>query len=326
MLDFFKKIAYSLKSAFKRGADPQEVSMGGGSGIGMDGGGFVSRIPNPVYVKDLFDGKVTIIVFGAPFNWNYAGASRAEMEAKNPGITTALEEVMRKYNIHCALVPKPAFNAKVVTDEDLPNELLPNFFRGADADGVILKESGDAYFLASADCLAAVIFDPQTGVVAALHCGRNALVDRMHLNAGDRRKHETVIDAACDALDEIAYDEESLDEYKKLQVFLAAGIRPETFNHPIHDEKYGAANKRMIDHLVLLQSKRGQLPPIVTDVEAGKIDLFALARHQLAAQDITEIAEDEFDTATTMNINGGFVFHSNRRDESLRNLVVIRRN
>lgn len=284
------------------------------------------NIPKPVYVRDLFDGKVTIIVFGAPFNWNYAGTSREDMEAKNPGITATLEEVMRKYGIRRALVPKPAFNAKVVTDADLPNELLPNFFRGADADGVVLKKSGDAYFLASADCLAAAIYDPQIGVVTALHCGRDALIDRTYLNVGDRREHKSVIGAACYALDEIAYDKKSLREYEKLQVFLAAGIRPDTFDHPIKDEKYGAANKRMIDHLIEVQSKSEHLSMIVTDAYAGKINLFALVRHQLDAWDITEIEEDEFDTATSMDSEGNFLFHSNRRDQTKRNLFVIKLN
>ena len=284
------------------------------------------HIPEPVYVRHLFGGKVTIIVFGAPFNWNYAGASREEMEAKNPGITAAIAEVMRKYDIKRALVPKPAFNARVVTDANLPNELLPHFFRGADADGVILERPGDAYLLASADCLAAAIYDPQTGAVAALHCGRDALVDRTHLNAGDRRKHETVIDAASDALDEIAYGTEPLGEYHALQVFLAAGIRPGTFDHPTANHPFAEANKRMIDHLIEVQSKSEHLPMIVTDAYAGKIDLFALVRHQLDAQDITKIEEDEFDTATSKGPDGEYLFHSNRRDKVKRNLVVIKRN
>jgi len=312
MLDFFKKIGYSFSSAFQRGRRPT--------------GGKRMHIPEPVYVRDLFGGKVTVIVFGAPFNWNYAGASREEMEAKNPGITAVLEEVMRKYEIKRALVPKPAFNAKVVTAENLPNELLPNFFRGADADGVILEKSGDAYFLASADCLATAIFDPQIDDVAALHSGRNALVDRAYLDNGDRRTHETVIDAACDALDEIAYNKESLADHRPRQVFLAAGIRPESFDHPIHDEKYGEANQRMIDHLIDMQAKREYLPPIIIDHEAGKIDLFALARHQLDAQDITDIREDAFDTATSTDAEGNFLFHSNRRDKVRRNLVIIKLN
>ena len=317
MLDVFKKIAYSFRSALRRGCRPA--------------GENTVNIPEPVYVRDLFGGKVTIIVFGAPFNWNYAGASREEMEAKNPGITAALEEVMRKYNIRRALVPKPAFNAKVVTDVDLPNELLPTFFRGADADGVILERSGDAYFLASADCVAVALFDPQTGIAAGLHCGRNAVIDRACLDSDGetRREHESVIHAAVQALDRIAFDlpEESLlTETFDIQAFLAAGIRPETFDHPTKDPKYGTANQRMVDHLLYLQLKRGHLPSIVTDEVAGKIDLFALVRHQLDSEDVTMIEEDEFDTATSKDADGKLIFHSNRRDPTERNLVVIMRN
>ena len=304
------------------------------------------NIQKPVYIRDLFGGKVTVIVFGAPVNWNYAGTSREDMEAKNPGITAILEEVMRKYGIKRALVPKPAFNAKVVTDADLPNELLPNFFRGADADGVLLEKSGDAYFLASADCLAAAIFDSRTNSVVALHCGRDALMDRKRINEGEavKREHESVIRAGVRQLDNcfqfrhlsrrdvycnnefgclLGGDDEimaRLCDHSGMSAYLAAGIRPETFDHSTTDEKYGAANKRMIDHL-------SALPNVVTNTQSGTIDLFALVRHQLGQYWIEDIKEDEFDTATSKDAEDNFEFHSNRlRSKVERNLVIIKLN
>lgn len=353
MLDFFKKIAYKLQSAFQRGRRPT--------------GGKKVNIQEPVYVRELFDGKATIIVFGAPFNWNYAGTSREDMEAKNHGITAAIEEVMRKHDIKRALVPKPAFNAKVVTGADLPNELLPNFFRGADADGVILNQPGDAYFLASADCLAAAVFDERTGTLAALHCGRDAVIDRKLINQGKdaAREHGSVVDAAVKQLDgmmratlqgffdrepyanEMGWvsggDEENLYKiyyHSGIQAFLAAGIRPETFDHPQRGD-YHVPNGLMIDHLNDFETRTNsrwknvpfrehQLrkfhPPVVVDVMEGKIDLFALVRRQLDEYNIEQVEEDEFDTATSTDAEGNFLFHSNRRDKTLRNLVVIKLN
>lgn len=327
MLDVFKKIGYSFRSAFTRGRRPA--------------GENTVNIPEPVYVRELFDGKATVIVFGAPFNWNYAGASREEMEAKNPGIVAALQEVMRKYGVRRALVPKPAFNAKVITDLDLPNELLPNFFRGADADGVILEKSGDAYFLASADCLATILDDPYSSRVAALHCGRDATIDRKMINEGAHvmRMHGSVIDAAMETLHKLALSQVKMEQ-RSFQAFLAAGIRAETFVHSTTDAKYGAANKRMIDHLIAFdhETRFTAIPgpnahppgsgiyhssPIVTDEVMGNIDLFRLVRRQLRLHGVTRVNEDEFDTAMSKDPEGNFLFHSNRRDQTLRNLVVV---
>ncbi|MCX6714918.1 MAG: laccase domain-containing protein [Candidatus Uhrbacteria bacterium] len=302
----------------------------------------VVRAYQPVYERDLFGGKAKIIVFGAlDGDWNYAGVSVDEINAKNPVVVNRLLSIMDRYNIKRALVPKPSFNAKVVTDVDLPNELLPNFFRGADADGVILEQPGDAYFLASADCLATALFDPHTNMVAALHCGRDAVIDRNRLDSrgAEHRENESVIDAAIKMLDRLSCempDRPCDGQPIEMQVFLAAGIRPEkfehnTWRHPLY-ANLGIAppesvrNMGLIDHLENLQVKRGHLPSIVTENAFGRINLFALVRHQLDAHGVTQIEEDEFDTATSTDSNGNFLFHSNRRDRTLRNLVVIKRN
>ncbi len=280
-------------------------------------------LPEPIYTKDLFDGRATIIVFGASRNWSYKGETREEIERNNPGITDVLLRVMRKYKIKRALVPKPVFNAKVVMDRELQKEILPNFFRGADADGVILTKPGDAYFLASADCLCASFYDPQANAVAALHCGRDALVDRKRLNDGEeaKRLNESVVDAAI----ELVGHKKHRDQ---IFAYLAVGIRPDMFEHPTVDHQHALENKRMIDHLISLQEQSPDLSPIVLDQQTGKIDLFELVRHQLMAHGIKHenIQEDEFDTATSQDKKGNFLLHSNRRDKTKRNLVIVRFN
>ncbi len=111
----------------------------------------------PVYRRELFNGRVSVAVYGATRNWNYAGENAEAVEAGNPGITPALRFLMGYNGVVRGLVPKPAFNALVVGPEALASERLPGFFRGADADGVMLETHGDAYLLASADCLTAGI-------------------------------------------------------------------------------------------------------------------------------------------------------------------------
>lgn len=326
------------------------------------------RFQQPVYKVDLFDGKVTVIVFGASRNWNYAGSSKEEMEAKNPGITDAIMAAMQEYGIERAFVPKPAFNAQVATEKDLKIELIPNFFRGADADGVIMTKPGDAYFLASADCLTTALFDGRTGAVAALHCGRDALIDRKWINEDKgelKREFSSVVDAGVRLLDhhfqythlsspdmyrnnEMGWlrggDEENLfklTDHAQMAAYLAAGIRPDTFTHPPVG-KYMIPNGLMIDHLLNFETKtnsawkrkpfcddlvpRHRHPPVVTDPKEGKIDLFALVRRQLDEHNVERVEEDEFDTATSKGPDNEFLFHSNRRDPTLRNLVIVKLN
>lgn len=275
--------------------------------------------PKPLYVRNVFGGKASVIVFGASRDWSYRGETAEEIESKNPGIAKELERVMKRFHIKRALSPKPVFNAKVVKENDLSQEILPHFFRGADADGVILTKPGDAYFLASADCLTAAFYDPQANAVAALHCGRDAVIDRKRLNEGEhaKRENESVVDAAI----RLVGHEKHRDQ---IQAYLAAGIRPETFDHPTVEHPYAQENKRMIDHLVGLSHKK----KIVLDSQKGIIDLFALVRHQLEQHKVKaeNIAEDEFDTATSKDAHGKFLLHSNRRNKTKRNLVIVRFN
>ena len=57
----------------------------------------------------------------------------------------------------------------------------------------------------------------------------------------------------------------------------------------------------------------------------GTIDLKALIMAQLdsAGVPIDQIAQDSYDTAVDRDDNGQFLFHSNRRDPTKRNLVVV---
>lgn len=287
----------------------------------------------PVYTRDLFGGALTIVVYGASRNWNYAGDSVEQMEEKNPGITAAIAEVMAEFGIKRALVPKPAFNALIAMSSDLTLQRLPNFWRGADADGVLLERAGDAYFLASADCLTTVLWSPDKRIAMALHCGRDALVDRGEISGGNRRNFSSVIDRAA------VVAGESLHGF---QAYLAAGIGPSHFTHPTTETVRGSDgvevknrwrdnNRRLIEHLLqkwqyTLPSVRREL--VVTDEALGKIDLAALVVSQLYSHNVTlsDIFRDGHNTAVDFGVDGNFLFHSNRRDPTQRNLVVVRRN
>ncbi|MBI5370278.1 laccase domain-containing protein [Candidatus Uhrbacteria bacterium] len=292
---------------------------------------------SPAYVKGLWHGDVLVAVFGTVRNWNFAGETPEAIEANNPGVSADIAEVMDQLEIHRALVPRPAFHAMVCEPSQLTVERLPRFFRGVDADGVLLTESGDAYILASADCLTTVVYDCYQHTLVALHCGRNALIDRERLAGKPPRQYASVIEAGLDALNRYARVDPS-----KLLVFLAAGIGPETFVHPTTEmvpgpdgnpvpNKYAAANAQLIRHLTQKYAMHaGQLrdqPPIVTDSVQGKIDLVALAKVQLWKLGIPfdNMVWDGFDTATSSD-GSEPLFHSNRRNALMRNLVVVKLN
>lgn len=276
----------------------------------------------------LFNLHALATVFGASRNWNYAGASAAEMEVKNPGIVEAFTEARRVAGAKLVYAPKPAFNARVVHPEDLPLELLPGFFRGADADGVILRP-GQSYALASADCPTVIIFDPVSQQLAALHLGRDAAIDRGRIEGKEPREFESVIDAAIAEM-ELG----GMTDRSDLRGFVVAGIGYEYFTHPITDlvdgeiNPYAERNRALIADLQERYDHAGDgpFPTVVRDVALGQIDLTALIARQLAAHGIiVDLGRDSdgVDTHTDTYPDGRHVYHSNRRDKVARNLVLV---
>lgn len=272
----------------------------------------------PVYRRVLWGG-VEVSVYGTSRNWNYAGSSHEEMEISNPWITSAIRQVITDHDIRRALVPKPAFNTRVVKAEDLTKELLPGFFRGADADGVLLERSGDAYFLASADCPCVVIYDRSQHRLLGLHCGLNSLIDRYALMGKPKRQFASVIDGGMSLFKSVART--------GLEVFFAVGIGSGSFEHPIIGHEHSAENTALINHIVTTGNRDERHFSVVKNRELGNIDLFDLVRAQLSNLGILPVfvEHDGHNTATNKYHDGSFMFHSNRRDhDKKRNLVVVK--
>lgn len=280
----------------------------------------------PVYRRVLWGG-VEVAVYGTSRNWNYSGATREEMEERNPFITSAIQQVITEHDIRRVFVPKPTFNARVVKVEDLTQELLPGFFRGADADGVLLERSGDAYFLASADCPCTVIYDRSQHKVLGLHCCLYALIDRELIEGSFSRQDNSIIDAGLAKIG---------GEADKLRVFIAAGIGPLAFDHPtaaivkgsdgtMQVNPFSERNYRLIEHLCQKYDYLSQ-SLVVINGSAGHINLDTLIRRQLQEFGVREnVVSDGHDTATDKYHDGSFMFHSNRRDHNnKRNLVVVK--
>jgi len=146
------------------------------------------------------------------------------------------------------------------------------------------------------------------------------------------RPHSSVLDAGLKQVAGTRAD--------TLSVFIAAGIGPKTFDHPTtalvqgHDGAMKAnpfvdTNLRLIRHLREVYDFNGCFfgqAPVVLDIDAGHINLDALIRVQLQNAGVlaNSIESDEHDTATDKYHDGKFMFHSNRRDKTKRNLVVVK--
>ncbi len=275
-----------------------------------------------VYTKDLFDGAVTIWVFGAERHWGYKGKSAAEIDANNPGIVFDLQNIFAELGVSRVVSPVPAFNAEVVGEDDLTDEVMTGMFRGLRADGVLIHRPGTMFAIASADCPTTVLYDPHKKVLAALHCGRDALVDRVLINTGKtNRNFRSVITAATHHM---------MMRYQtfppSLLAFVAVGIGPDSFEHPTVDHPYAEQNRKLIAYLNFQHQSFGSR--VVPDPVAGKINMNMLIERQLSGRfvNLGNIEFDGVDTATDVDEEGVHLFHSNRRDKTKRNLVLVRLN
>lgn len=289
----------------------------------------------PVYHKVLWDGAVEVVVYGASRDWNYRGANREEMEYYNPGIVDDLLQIMGKHEFHRVYAPMPIFNATVMDTAYLTNEMLQGFYRGKAADGVRLSVPGDAYALASADCAMTVVYDPQNHQLVAMHCGRDALIDRGRLlETPLPRSYESVIYYGIERLRETGQAVFG----PSLKAFIGAAIGPDSFMHPTDEtilkdgqpfpNPWARVNQKLLIYLKTRYYDRAlpNMQSFVRDIYTGKIDLVKLIQTQLVESGVQlkNVQWDGHDTAIDVDQDGNFLFHSNRRDKNKRNLVLVR--
>ena len=284
----------------------------------------------PVYHRQICEGHLEIAVYGACRNWRFAGGTAQEMDEANPGIVNALQKVITRHRIERALVPRPVFGTDIVNRVQLTQMLFPRFYRGAQADGVRLNFTNDAYLLSSADCPCVVICDPRKAIALAMHAGRDALIDRDLIAGKPARAQFSVIDRAMDLMRNRGWVKGS-----PLYVFIAAGIGPIGFTHPTTPTFWGednqeyvndrhASNRELITYLKQTYDRFHF--NIVTDDDRGSIDLVELIIAQLSEYGVTreQIEWDGVDTAFDQDENNQFLFHSWRRDPETRNLVMVK--
>lgn len=270
---------------------------------------------SPSAVYTLFNGRIEIALFGKPNNWSLLDPT--------PESLALIGDAAQGNRIDTLLAPKPStFNAKICLPEDLNTTFDTGngvrIMRGVDADGVIVPE-GQAFYLASADCVTIVATDPKSGMTIAAHGGRDCLIDRKRVNGeGLSREHDSVVDAI------VAQFKNAGINAKHLKIFMTCGIGPKEFEHNFFDPKYGAGNIKMCLDLIAKWGKT----VLDGDITRGKIVLTEVIRAQFMSHGVPayQIGFDVVDTFGDTDADGQHRWWSNRRgDGTKRNAVIVKR-
>lgn len=268
----------------------------------------------------LWGGSVEVRCYGTMTgNWSMKGGSPKEAEKKNPGILSKVAQLAEECGCRIYAPHPSTFTGKVCRKEVLVDEWIPGvLYRGTYADGTVLDRMGDAYGLASADCMTAVIRDAGSGMVVGAHAGRDSLIDRGRLEGRPARRLESVLFSAAAML---ANQRRRLDK-RLLRSFLTCGIGPRDFAHEWDHFVHGAVNERMVQDILRTYGMSVVLPPR----ELGQISLHALARAHLQRVGLNEsqIGSDATDTFADRDSYGFPLWHSHRRDgDGKRNFVLV---
>ena len=266
----------------------------------------------------LWGGAVEIHCFGrATGNWSITGTTANEAKENNHGILGRFEKLGIQYDLSKIYAPNPSrFNARVVMTEEGVDEWIPSFlYRGIYADGVVLCEPGTAFALSSADCPTVVLCNPNNGRLVAAHAGRDSLIDRSFLEKGfPSRKHQSVVDAMVD----------SITGWSRMCImgFVACGIGPFAYRHPltVGSPDYNS-NLRLIDHICKRWGRA-----CVEDCWSGTISLETIIRKQCIDQGILGSSMGSDGTCTFSDkgpLDNEALWHSHRRDDKSRNLVLV---
>lgn len=262
--------------------------------------------------------KAKIYLFGMPHDFSPRGNLSIIMETLR--FYAARNGVKNIFNPSCR-----KFNAKIIHAESLRNKIRLRgnliIHQGGFADGVILTNKQEGFFIASADCPTIVACGEKFVITA--HAGRDCLIDKKEIHTGKpSRKHRSVVDAI---IEKFFIAKENT---KKMRVFITCGIKSENFPHPINHHQYEEKNKTLIEYLIAKYGKdyfRG-------DPKDGLISLKDLIKTQFTLHGVPaeNLQSDNIDTYSD-NILGRPIWHSCARgktpkEKKRRNGVLVMRN
>lgn len=252
----------------------------------------------------LWGGAVEVHSHGTEWgDWSLANLKLDEDHHERDWLETRLGATIRGRG--CRIyAPNPSeFNGQIALPRDLRDEVLKDFRRGARADGVLLTEPNQAFAVSSGDCPTVIMRNVSTGAVVAAHAGRDSLIKE---DGGLIRQMVTALTDAGGSR-------------RDVRAFIACGIGSEHFVHPVHDPVNGERNRRLRDKAAAYAGAAHANDP------DGRISLFHLITGQLVEQGVREerIGFDGADTYSDLGPDGKPLWHSHRRGDRTRNLVLV---
>lgn len=241
------------------------------------------------------------------------------MGENNPGILDKMAELMFGYRCDI-FAPHPSeFNGQIVNYKSFDRkpwaDSAGSLLRGPKADGVILPPNDMAFAVSSADCPTIVLTDRRTGAMVAAHAGLDSLIDRSVAHGGEpSREHASVVDAMVAKIRRF--------NTSTMQAFVTCGISPEAY----YFDKFGEHGERNKELLSYVMKNWGAACYDWVGRESGGISLFELIRAQLALRGV-RVSTIGSDGACTFYdkkwMTDEYLWHSNRRGDKTRNLVLV---
>lgn len=278
-----------------------------------------SLIPTALTMPFGVDAGVGIMAFGrmpekAPNGWKLGSNGQ-----KNEFVEKQIAECAFNCEINTILAPVSDFSGSVCDPEQLSHHSDYQvgrcekvvIKRNAHADGVVVPP-GTAYYLASADCLTLLLYDPVSRRLVCGHAGRESLYDKAKLEGMPARTHESLTQSMVAVIG---------GRPEHLRAFAGFGIGRQHFLHPTDgDTAKGQWNQRM--RLVF-----SKWDPALSSDKTGRLSLRTVIKNQLVEQGVLEdrIELDSTDTFSDQRADhSGFQWWSNRRGDTLeRNGVLV---
>lgn len=278
----------------------------------------MSNSIKPTSSHTLWGGAVEIHCFGKETgNWSLAGTTQEDAERNNPGIVHRVTGLMHQFGCYI-FAPSPwKFNAEIVEANACTTRWVDAngfpIFRGPKADGLVLSEPGMAFAVSSADCPTVVLADRKTGAMVAAHAGLNSLVDRGLVDGGElTREHASVISAMVRRVKRFGTG--------TMQAFVTCGISGLAYLFPTRNGPHKEKNVRLLNHL------RESWPMCASVREVGSVDLAKLIEGQLHDHGVYDSAVGSDGVCTFYDKiweTDQPLWHSNRRGDKTRNLVLV---
>ncbi|MEA3249052.1 MAG: laccase domain-containing protein [Patescibacteria group bacterium] len=283
------------------------------------------RSLQPTQQLILWGGAVEILCFGRDTgDWSLRDEIPELPGYPRPEVVEAIGKLAAAYNCRIYAPNTSAFNAQIVEARHLADSLVEDaFFRGVEADGVVLRKPGQAFAVSSADCPTFVLRDPITSTVVAAHAGRDSLIDPLEIRGPREDWIRLRPSSVQQAINEMPIPDLH-GGLARLKAFIACGIGPTHFRHPYGGDDSDDYNTALIKWAWRWNYGNDYLWG--NDPYEGCLNLVDIIRMQCRDKGVpTEnIGSDGVDTYHDRYPNGRYTWHSHRREgDGTRNLVLV---